>query len=162
MFILEINDGETVFKCSYYSYGFNGERGNIAVSIKGLPTILKNAHLASMIIRKLIVYEERLPEYKKYAPVFLNVKINEIIDSDDGSFSTISMDSSGYTVVSSNTVKFCLDPDCNYRIDYTLVMMALLRMSIDEKTAEKIWESSHTNFFCCTHFYLLHEPNTVF
>lgn len=150
MYIMDINDGETIIKCLNYNYGLYGSGANIAATIENFPKILNDIYEIGGTMDKVVLYEESLPEYKRYSPIFLKVRIDEIITGLP--FYSVAMRSSEYTCIRSDVVKNCLEPGCGYKIEYPLIMMGLLSMQISEKTAEKIWESSHTEFFCCKHF----------
>jgi len=154
---MEINDGEITLVCNTLSYGFDRYRGNIAVNFDKTPEELKILYVNGEYIDKLIIYDEEIEKSKKYAPVFLKVKI-DFISGEEGYYSVITMKSLRYVCALNKVIKYCLEPGCGYKIDYPLAMTGLLTMGIEENIAKRIWESSHIDFFCCSHYYKVWEP----
>ena len=154
---MEINDGEIILVCKSLSYGFDRYRANIAVNFKKTPREIIKLNIDRQYIDKLIIYDELIEKSKKYAPVFLKVKI-DFISGDEDEYCTVSMKSLRYICALNKVIRYCLEPGCGYKIDYPLVMTGLLTMGIEESVAKRIWESPHIDFFCCTHYYKVWEP----
>jgi len=144
--IVEINDGQFEVNCHAFSYSAQLNGFNLIFIFIKLPDIIRRFSINGVTIKRIKTYMAQFSKYKKYIPSYKYAHITKIIY--DETYYKVYMTALKIDYPLSDKKRSCFNPMCISSISYLYVMPKLLDI-VDDETANNIWNSKLTEFYCC-------------